>query len=454
MTKIMEQARRIPLLAETDVLVVGGAAPAGLAAALASAREGVDTLLVDRYGAFGGTIVQAGVETIGWYRHEKTVDAGGIGREYERLAKEMGGTQLESQSTSEALDPEMFKVVADTLVSRAGITPLLHCYGVSAIMEGDGDGGTITGVITESKSGRQAILAKRVIDATGDADIAHIAGAPYRKAPASELMGVSVTFACSNVDTRRFLEFVKENPPNLGQWDGVEETGMKESSLFSPYIEDPFNKAKAAGKIPENVWMKGTWGRVLDSGEVLFMNVNYQCGLDATDVWDLTKGEMNGRRAALMALEALREHTPGFEKATLRNFSSLLGTRETRKIIGAYEINAHDVLNQACFDDSIGIFPEFLDAYGIVRIPTTGRYFQVPYGIILPQKVENLLVAGRSVAGDKVSHAATRQMMCCAVTGQGAGVAAALSIKEKTTCREVPIDKVQASLVRQGVRIA
>jgi hypothetical protein len=130
-----------------------------------------------------------------------------------------------------------------------------------------------------------------------------------------------------------------------------------------------------------------------------------------------------------------------------------VGVRESRKIVGTYDITQHDVRNEARFDDSIGIFPEFLDAYGVVILPTTGRYFQVPYGIILPQKVENLLVAGRCVGGDKISHAATRQMMCCAVTGQGAGVAAAVSLKDKVTCREVDIAKVQKALQKQGVRI-
>jgi hypothetical protein len=144
---------------------------------------------------------------------------------------------------------------------------------------------------------------------------------------------------------------------------------------------------------------------------------------------------------------------PGFEKAKLRNFCSSIGTRESRKILGEYKITEDDVRNQARFDDSIGIFPEFLDGYGVVIIPTTGRYFQVPYGIILPQQVENLLVAGRCVSGDKISHAATRQMMCCAVTGQGAGVASAISLKDNVTCRAVNIASVQKTLKKQGVRI-
>jgi hypothetical protein len=113
----------------------------------------------------------------------------------------------------------------------------------------------------------------------------------------------------------------------------------------------------------------------------------------------------------------------------------------------------HDVRNQARFEDSIGIFPEFLDGYGVVIIPTTGRYFQVPYGVMVPQKVGNLLVAGRCVAGDKISHAAIRSMMCCTVTGQGAGVAAAVSVKDDVTCSTVDIKRVQKALEKQRVRV-
>jgi hypothetical protein len=448
MKQVEEPSRVIPVLAETDVLVVGSG-PGGLSAALAAAREGVDTMLVERYGCFGGNITQAGVESIAWYRHEKTVDAGGIGVEFESRAKEMGGSRKEPQSLSQALDTEMFKYVADTMVQEAGIIPILHCYGVRAIMEGN----TLTGVVVESKSGRQAILAKRIIDATGDADIAHLAGAPYRQSAKDELLGVTVTFGCSGVDVTRFREYVKENSAHLGDWDEVEQTTGKENDLFSPYIEEPFNRAKDAGEIPKDAWIKGTWSSLTEAGEATYLNLVVLNSIDPTNVRDLTQAEIQGRQQVMLALNALKKYTPGFEKAKLRTFCSSLGTRESRKILGEYNITEHDVRHEARFADSIGIFPEFLDGYGVVIIPTTGRYFQIPYGIILPQKVENLLVAGRCVAGDIISHAATRQMMCCTVTGQGAGIAAAVSLKENVTCRAVSMATVQKILKKQGVRL-
>ena len=469
MKQIEEPSRRTPVMAETDVLVVGGG-PGGLAAALAAAREGVDTMLVERFGCFGGNITQAMVASIAWYRYEKTVEAGGIGVEFERRAEEMGASHSADlveyldedmreyaaqvladlpnpPPASASLDADMFKVVADTMVKESGIIPILHCLTVDVVMEGD----TIKGVITESKSGRQAILAKRVIDATGDADIAFRAGAPYRKAPRDELMAVSSNFGCSGVDIRRFIGHTATNLSYIRDW--AKETAGKEDDELSSYMVEPFDKARQAGEIPEDVKIESFWTTVTPAGEVKNLNAIDMPGIDPTDVWDLTKAEMEGRQRAIWALQALKKHKPGFENATLRTFASSLGVRESRTIIGAYDITEHDVRNEARFEDSVGIFPEFLDGHGVVILPTTGRYFQVPYRILLPQRVDNLLVAGRCVSGDRISHAATRQMMCCALTGQAAGVAAAVSLKNNVTCREADISEVQNALEKQGVRI-
>jgi ribulose 1,5-bisphosphate synthetase/thiazole synthase len=452
MNTIIEPARSVDVVLETDVLVVGSG-PGGLAAALAAARAGARTALVDRNGCFGGNITQVGVEGFAWYRHEQTVDCEGIGIEFEERAKVMGAAMPEPQSLSHALDAEMFKWVADVLVQEAGVAPLLHRLGVAPITEN----GAITGVITESKAGREAILAKRVIDATGDADIASRAGAPTRKSPKEEMMAVSVMFSMSGVNKRRFIDAVKADPQTYADWSGNGEwdyeTSGKEDTLFSPFLRKPFKQALAAGVIPASLHtIAGTWGTVSDQGDLTYLNLVHIPEIDGTDPNDLTVGEMRGRREAIYAVEALRGFMPGCEQAKLRNFGMTLGIRDTRKIDALYNLTGTDVREQGRFDDGIGIFPEFIDGYGILILPTTGRYWQVPYRALVPKGVANLLVAGRCIGGDKVSHASARNMMCCAVSGQGAGVAAAISIQRGEALDRLNIAAVQTELARQGAR--
>ena len=449
---IEESPKKTPVVHQTDVLVVGSG-PGGLAAAIAAARTGVEVTLLERYGCFGGNITAVGVEGFAWYRHEKTVDSEGLGVEFEQRAISAGAAVEEPQSDSHAIDGEAFKWVADKLVLEAGITPMLHRLFVAPIMDGD----CIKGVIVESKAGREAILAKRVVDATGDGDVAFRAGAPTHKHPKEEMIGASVMFSMSGVNKSRFIEHVKADPHTYadwayGQWT-IETTG-KEDAMFSPFLRKPFEQAREAGLIPKELdTIAGTWGAIYDSGDLTYLNLVHLLGFDGTDPDDLTRGEMQGRDQAMMAVEAIKRYTPGCEGAKIRNFGMTLGIRDTRKIDAAYNMTEHDVREQGRFDDSIGIFPEFIDGYGILILPTTGRYFQLPYRTLLPKGVRNLICAGRITGGDRVSHAATRNMMCCTVTGQGAGVAAALAVKQDCAFEEVSVAALQQALLAQGVRL-
>ncbi|MDB2441685.1 FAD-dependent oxidoreductase, partial [Luminiphilus sp.] len=409
--------------------------------------------LLERFGCFGGNITAVGVEGFAWYRHDATVDSEGIGIEFEERAKRAGAAVKEPQSNSHAIDGEAFKAVADDLVLEAGVTPMLHRMFVAPIM----DGGHIKGAIVESKAGREAILAKRVIDATGDADVAYRAGAPTVKQAKEDMIGASVMFSLSGVNKQRFIDHVKAAPHTYadwayGQWT-IETTG-KEDQMFSPFLRKPFERARAEGLIPPNLdTISGTWGALYDAGDLTYLNLVHLLGYDGTDPNDLTHGEMEGRRQAMLAVRALQEFQPGCESAKLRNFGMTLGIRDTRKIDAVYNMTELDVREQARFDESVGIFPEFIDGYGILILPTTGRYFQLPYRTLLPKGVENLICAGRITGGDRVSHAATRNMMCCAVTGQAAGTAAALSLKRNEAFESLSVTALQEELKRQGARL-
>jgi ribulose 1,5-bisphosphate synthetase/thiazole synthase len=449
----IEPPKALPVLAQCEVLVVG-AGPAGLSAALAARRAGADVVLLERYGCFGGAITTVGMETLAWYRYEGTVESEGIGIEMERRAAAMGGTVKWPYNDSECLDADFFKVVADHLVRESGIRPILHCYAVDVIFEE----GTqrLKGIVTESKSGRQVVLAQRIIDCTGDADIAHLAGASYRKTPKDKMLGMTTVFNASGVDKDRFVQYTEAQPATYADWSRTWEqtTSGKENHLPSPYLDKEFDQARALGVIPQgSTNIGGSWSSLTDAGEANNLNLAHMYGYDPTDVNDLTRAEMQGRQEALHALTALKAVVPGFEKAKLRNFSMTIGVRDSRKIIGRTNLTGEHVRNQAKFADSVGIFPEFIDGYAVLILPTTGRYFEVPYGCMVPLEVDNLLVAGRCVAGDMVSHAAMRNMMACTVTGQGAGVAAAVSLQRGQTTANVDMVAVQSELEKQGVRL-
>ena len=383
MKNICEPAREIPVIAETEVLVVGGGT-AGLPAALGAARAGADVLVVERYGYVGGAATGGLVITLPPDRQ------GVITAELEKRLLEVGAAATGDRDWL-AWCPETLKCMGTELLEEAGARMLFHSLCVGCAMEE----GIIDAVIVESKAGRQAIRPRVVVDCTGDADLAALAGASSVKGDEDGTMrDVTMMFMMSNVDHDR-LETPTPKPP---QWMHGVSTGIY-----------PGNR---------NVW-GGSMGSI-----------------DGTNPWDLTRAENELRKQVIDHMRWARESLPGCEEAYVSMTSPQLGVRETRRIVGEYQVSKADWDAGTMFDDHIGFAYE-------------GK--SLPYRAILPREVENLLVAGRCISHERDILDPIRLIPPCMVTGYAAGVAAALAVQDGAVPRELNLAGLQGTLKASGV---
>lgn len=434
MKTVVCASREVPVIAETQVLVVGSG-PAGIAAAVAAARCGAQTMLVERYGCFGGALSVGQVESYTWYFNENTYTAEGISKEIDDRMVACGGTQHDDRGTGNFINPEKYKYMLDCWIAEEGIRPLLHAFVTDVVMEGN----VLKGVIVESKSGRGAILADRIVDATGDGDVAARAGADFEQGKDNngQVLPVTMVFGVSGVDTKMFRNYIESNPETTNP----DTHGLKL----------PFRRAKQDGRWPVDR-DGGAWKELTPNGEFTSLNLTLENGIDGTNVWDLTHAEIMGRQQVMWSVDVLRDYAKemGFENCTLRSMAGQIGIRETRRIRGEYSVCRADVLGHAEFDDTIGVFTTFIDGEVVSK---DDAHFQLPYRMILPKKLENLAVAGRCASCEDDAIQTVRMMVCCATTGQAAGTACALSIKEGVSLRNMDVSKLQAQLVSDGVKI-
>lgn len=476
MDYVVEPERRIPVLTSADVVVVGGG-PAGLAAAIAAARNGATTALIERNNCFGGNATSGMVMALGGYTswtepHERVV--GGIPQELFSRMVDIGGAR-DSGGVILEYDPEAFKTVADEMVLDAGIVPFLNSLGVSPWMNGT----DIRGVIIESKSGRHAIPAQVVVDATGDADIAARAGVPTEKAenlqPATmcfRLRGVkrqlptaaAVPDKSIEVDVARLADEAGALPLEaLERWRRfrwqIEHPLLGTRTPVTNRIRALMEDALARGELS---WFGGPWFAGLDEDET-WVNVTRQL-VDATDVRSLTRGEIEGRRQVREVIEFWRENVPGFADCQLLMTASRLSIRETRRIVGEHVLCGEDIVTRKAMGDSIakGCWP--IDVHrlrGEVLTAEEEHYrgfkyrppFQIPYRCLVPLGVDHLLVAGRCISATREGMGAIRVMGTCMALGQAAGTAAALAVATRVGLRNLDTVQLQCMLRDQGALI-
>jgi len=403
---ITEPERNTPVLEEVDVAIVGGG-PAGVAAALASSRNGVETLLIEQYGHLGGMATGGIVILLGPFSDGKRQVIGGIPLEIiRRLEEEDWAIWEEALPGYVTVDPEGLKHTTNVMLEEAGARILMHSFAVDAIIEGN----TVKGVILESKAGRQAVLAKVVVDASGDGDIAASAGAPYEEK--MHPWGISLDHRIGGVDLEKTKEFQREHQDRWGR--------LKREMNRRGFVSS-WNKTTIKGM----VWCDGPH----------FRNLN------ALDPRDLTRVEIDARKRIFAAIRFYRENLPGFEKAYLVDTAPQMGVRETRRIMGEYVLTKEDIMSGRSFDDTI--------MCGSTETRPKVRY-EVPYRCLIPRRVENLLVAGRCISCTHEALESVRVIPPSMAMGQAAGDAAALSIEKKVTPRSLNPKEVQKLLREQN----
>lgn len=444
MNSLEEPRRMTPVWGEFDVVVLGGG-PAGIMAAAAAARAGSRTLLVERYGFLGGMGTAAGVTnfcglhanvhgTVQQVVHGLTDTL--LGR-----MRELGGLNephslFGNKMAAQAYDNAIFKVAADELVLSSGAQVLFHAQAVGVLLRAPGD---IQALLIETKSGRYAVLSQVFIDCSGDGDLAAQAGAPFEKgrnsAGQEDMMYPSTMFRVHGVDA------VKAGDA-WNHFGALMDQAEQEGRRFprkSPIIRPQKNPAEWRANVTQLANADGS-------------------PVDGTDARQLSDAEVQGRQQIVEFFSFLRAYAPGFDQSYLLEIAPQVGVRETRRVLGDYQLTERDVLECASFDDTIGVNGWMIEEHvaGNVEfrwqdIPHCRGFNHLPYRMLLAQGQRNLLVAGRCASMTHGGQSAARVSGGCFVMGQAAGTAAALAVAQNIAPRELDVQRLQDTLVAAGV---
>lgn len=410
---------------QCDVFVAGGG-PGGFAAAIAAARNGADTLLVERYGFLGGMATMGLVNPFMtyWAGEEQIIE--GILQE---LVERLTALGAYGKGSRTAFDPEAYKHVCDMMAQEAGVRLLFH----TMLTDASTSGAQITSVEISNKSGKSLVEAKVYIDGTGDADLAYLAGARCEKGRDEDglTQPMTLNFRVCNVDPDRI--------PSRDERNRLYDIAKAEGRLDCPR---------------ENILMFYTT-RI---GEMHFNQTRINCA-DGTSAEDLTKAEIEARRQMWQFLEFLRRDVAGFENAEISHSGPQIGIRESRRVIGDYVMTADDIVNAAKFDDCIARGSYGIDIHSptgagtVIRHLKPGESYDIPYRSLTPLGIDNLLIAGRPISSTHEAHSAARIMPICMAMGQAAGTAAALSVKRGVAPRSLDVSLLRDTLRSQGANL-
>lgn len=450
MKTIFEPAREIPVRMEVDVLVVGGG-PAGIIAAQAAASDGLKVALIDNRSFVGGNMT-IGLPILGFLGQKGNQIIKGLPQKFiDKLkavdaASEHRPCPLHMSLT--LVEPEAVKNVGLQVLEEAGVKVLLYVFSSSVVMDGD----KLKGVVIESKSGREVILAKTVIDCTGDADVAFKAGVECEQG--NEKGGAqppTLMFCMAGVDTERLRMSIAEEPRTyLTDFIPAEYFGQNNQFIVVG-LRSVMEKARQAGyhlPVERTILITG-----LREGEV-WVNMSRINGVDGTNPESLTFGEIEGRKQVEEIQRYLKEYVPGFENSHFTKMAPFLGIRETRRIVGKYVMTAEDILSCRRFDDAVAVASYPLDIHhpegGGCTLTWCGDSYDISYRTLLPAKIKNLLVAGRSISTTHEAMSAIRVMAPCMAMGEAAGRAAKIAVRKGISPDQVDVNELREELLVSG----
>ena len=421
---ISEPARETPVAGEYDV-VVAGAGPAGFATAVVAARQGAKTCLVEQCGGVGG------VATSGLMSHWTGNTKGGF---YEEILARSAGASM-----GKTIDPEKLHSVMLEMLAEAGVDLRLYTFASAPVMDGENK---VAGLIAESKTGRQAFLSKVLVDASGDGDIAARAGAEFKagRDPDGAMQPMTLMFKVGGVDTGRAIF----------------------PGSFETKVDVPAGEIQALARehIPHPAGHVLLYRSTLPG--IVTCNMTNVIGVDGAKAEDLTKAQIVCRRQIPLIVDFLRKYAPGYENCFVISAAAQIGVRETRHFVGLQTITEDDIQTARVFPDWVVTKAHFnfdihnlkgagLDEHGAQHNFTQPEGYTIPYGCLVPAKLDGLLLAGRNISGTHKAHSNYRVMPICANMGQAAGIAAALAASRGIEPRAVPVADIQAELRKQGV---
>ena len=446
--KYIEQPKKkVKIYGSYDVVVSGGG-PAGIAAAVSAARNGMKVILIEQTGCLGGMSTSGLVPCFCPFSQTDKPLIKGIALEvFERLLKKDGvGPERKLQEWT-PLDAEKLKVVYDELIAETRVEVLFFSFVSDVIKKGK----TITVIIIENKSGRQAIMGKLFIDCTGDADVAEKAGALYEKGDIKgKMMGATLCFTVAGVDYEEHKIFMEKFRTNK----------LKTEVL---------RKAEKAHKL--ETYKDGENCAISETTPyygIIGYNYGHVFDVDGTNTKDLTRAMIRGREIAHNYINYARKNIPGMKNAKIVSTGLLPGIRETRRIKGEYKLTFDDYKKQRSFKDNIAIYDYPIDVHNSDKSKKAtekfenlmsktalpeGKFFGIPFRSLLPKNINNLLVAGRSLSSDRYMQGSARVMPASFAMGQAAGTAAGMAVKKKIASNKINYSELQLKLKKQGVNL-